>query len=718
MKLSDIDLVAIIQAHRKDALGVEDGDLSNHRAKAMDRYHGRPMGNEVTGRSSVVSRDLQESVDWVMPAIMKVFIQSGNIAEFEPVGPEDEQQAQQESDYVNQVLMKDNAGFMILHDAVKDTLLLKNGYVKHFWEETEKTSDEEYTGLSMEQIQQLLAGYAEDEKVEVIGQDSKQVTLETPMGPQQVELFDIKIRCTKKVGKLATMAVPTEEVRVSKKCRGTLQDSPFVEHVTKKTRSALIEMGMPRDFVDELPAHNEQDNDSQSYSRDTVTDESNATSQSIADRAMDEIEYCEAYIRVDADDDGIAELRCIVTVANKIPPGEEWNKTIEAVPLTGFVMKRVPHRHVGESLDDELADLQEIKTVLHRQLLDNVYLTNNARTVVNENVNLKDLLTSTPGGVIRVRGQNPVGGDFAPFVTLPIIDKLLPAIDYWDRVKEGRTGLTKASTGMDPDILRESTKGAFMENLNRASQKVEMITRMLAESGVKEWVLQSHAILVRHQDKSRMVQLRGKWVEVNPREWKNRTDLSVRVGLGTGNEEEKRQKLMMVAQFQDRAGPQGMVGPSQLYNLSADIVKALGFDMAEKYFIAPGTQEWQQLQQQRNSKPDPAMAKVQAEMQAKQQQMQMQTEVDKNRQTVEAQQQQARLSMEMELGRMKAQMQMELERMKAQMQAQVQIEIARINAAAKIDAAQLSAQTVLDPMQEMASDNAVNDNDGDDGGMM
>ena len=121
----------------------------------MDHYHGRPYGNEVEGRSAVVSKDLAEAVDWALPSIMRVFTQSGSIAEFDPIGPEDEQLAQQESDYTNQVIMRDNNGFMVLHDAIKDTLLLKNGYVKHFWEETEKVEEVPYTGLTMEQIIQM-----------------------------------------------------------------------------------------------------------------------------------------------------------------------------------------------------------------------------------------------------------------------------------------------------------------------------------------------------------------------------------------------------------------------------------------------------------------------------------------------------------------------------------------------------------------------------------
>lgn len=702
MSISNRQLVSIIKSHREDSLGAEDGDLSGQRAKAMDHYHGRPYGNEMDGRSQVVSRDLSEAVDWALPAVVRAFVQSGNLGEFIPVGPEDEQLAQQESDYVNQVLMKDNPGFMILHDLAKDAMLLKNCYVKHFWEEKETVSEEEYEGLAIEQVQKLFADLqAQGAEIEIKGQE------EGPYG------FNLKLQIKKKCGKLVCLAVPPEEVRVSKRCRGSLQDSPFTEHVTRKTRSELLEMGMPSGFVDELPAINDRDNSQQEYSRDSVTDESD-TFGNQGDRSMDEIEFCEAYVRVDYDGDGIAELRKVVTCADRIPPGEEWNEAIPAVPMSGGVIKRVPHRHVGESLDDELSDLQEIKTTLFRQLFDNVYLTNNQRTVINELVNVNDLLVSTPGGVVRAKTSQPVQGAMMPLPVVPIIDKLLPVVDYVDKVKETRTGVRPGSD-MDPDILKETTKGAFLEHLNRASQKIEMITRLFAETVIKEWVLQAHAILIRHQDRARMVQLRGKWVPVNPQEWKERTDLTVRVGLGTGNEEEKHQKLIMLAQLQKELLMAAMSVPAPIYEkayaLFEDVANAMSFDLAEKYAPAPSSPEYAQLRQEAQNKPNPEVQKAQAEIAAKSQieqmRMQMQMETDRNRQEMEAQQQAARMQMEAQLEQAKAQMQMELERERMRIKAETDVLIARINAQSKVDSAQLTAQATLTPEQEAASDGAV-----------
>jgi hypothetical protein len=747
--VNNTDLVSLVKAHRKDSLGGEGGELASERADAMDHYQGRLYGNEQEGRSAVVSRDLAEAVDWALPAIMRLFTHTGQIVVFDPVGPEDEEQAEQESDYVNQILMKDNNGFMLLHDVFKDAMILKNGYAKHYWEVSEKVEEEDYTGMTMEGVQKLFDDIeakggeytikgAEVREVPIPGMPEGNEAMQI-MVPQTMELVDMKLQVKTKCGKLCVLAVPAEEVRVSKRCRGSLQESPFTEHVTRKTRSVLVEMGIPQDWVYDLPAYSGEDKDGERLARDSVTDESTGeTGSSFNDRSMDEIEYCEAYVRVDYDKDGVAELRKVVTCADRVPPGEQWNEAIESVPMTSFVMKRVPHRHVGQSLDDELSDLQETKTMLHRQVNDNVYRTNNVRTAANELVNLKDLMSSTPGGVVRVKGMNAPGASIMELPVTPILNHLMPVIDYWDKVKEIRTGIRPGSD-LDPETLQDVTKGAFMEHMNRASQKVEMIARLLAD-GVREMVLQCHGILIRHQDIARKVQIRGEWTDVNPREWKRRTDLSVRVGIGTGNEEEKRQKLSMLAQFQGQLMQAATGAPppvyAKMYSLFEDLSKALGFEVPERYALSPEGPEYAQLQQQiQQSKGGPPpevqieQMKIEATGKVKMQEMQHKGEiaqmqmmqdaqlekikaqyqamVDQNRQQVEAQQQQARMSMEQELEQFKARLKMSLESEAASMKQQTAIAIARINAESKLDAAQITAQTTLTAQQESASDGAV-----------
>ena len=672
------ELKSIIDAHAEDALGVENGELTQERAYALDRYHGRPYGNEVEGRSQVVSKDLSEAVDWAMPAIMRIFTQGGTVAEFDPVGPEDEQQAEIETDYVNQVIMKDNQGWVVLHDAIKDTLLLKNGYVKHWWEETEKIEEPEYEGLSLAQVQQLMADLqAQGCEVEITGQEEKIV--QTDIGP--IPTFDIELKIKRKQGKVKIEAVPCEEIRVSRSCRGSLQESPYVEHRTVKTRSALIEMGMDREFVDNLPAYTQQGLMAQSFARDSVTDESLRNGNASADRSMDEIEYREVYVRVDWDGDGIAELRKVIIAGNEIPEGDDWNEPIPEVAITGFVAKRVPHRHVGESVFDDLGDLQEIKTTLLRQLLDNVYLINNSEKVVNERANINDLLESTPGGIKRVDGLDPVAGAIMPLVTPNIAGDILPVVDYIDQIKESRTGITKASSGLDPETLSNVTKGAFLENMSRASQKVEMLTRMIAETGVRELVFRVHSLLCRYQDKQRLVRMKGKYVNVNPQEWRERTDLTVKVGLGTGNEEDRQRKLMLVAQLQrDMLAPMGLVDPKQAFNLFSDVSKTLGFDIPDKYSLSPDSPEYQQ--KQANPPPNPAIQLEQMKSQAESEKIKFQASQDAQRAQFEAQQKQQEIAMQDAQHQREMARDMEIEKNKQEMQARenqlrVQIEAER-----------------------------------------
>lgn len=635
-------LIAIIQAHRRNALGYEDGDLSNERAKAMDHYHGRPYGDEVEGRSQVVSRDLSETVDWIMPEVLNVFIKSGNIVEFRPVGPEDEQLAQQESDYTNHVIMNENDGFILLHDAFKDALLLKNGYWKHYCDESEKVTEEEYEGLSEDEFLKIFYDLqTSGAEVDVKEHDQR-----------EDGLHDVKLEIKRKTKRIVVEAVPTEEVRVSKRCRGSLQTSPFTEHVTRKTRTDLLDMGMPESFVEQLPGINEDENDGEVRARDSSSDESDTLEGISYDRSMDEIEYCEAYIRVDYDGDGRAEMRKIVTVANRIPPGEEWNEVIESVPMTGVVVKRVPHRHVGESLDDEISDLQQIKTVLTRQLLDNIYLTNNAEKIVNQRVHLPDFMQSLPGGIKRVFDDQPVLGAVEYIQTPSILAQILPAIDYIDAVKGNRTGVTESNTGMDPDVIKQSTEGAFMEAVRQGSRKIEMIARMLAETGVKELVKQVHGLLIRHGDKEKVVKLRGQYIPVNPSEWRERTDLVVKVGIGTGTEQEKRSSLMVLAQAADKVAPLGLVGPRQGFAMFKDLAETLGRENPEKYVMDPDSQEYVQYQQMQKQ----AMTNPLAEAEAVKGQFAIQSAQMKAQFDAEINQLKERHKAELELMRMQAQM--------------------------------------------------------------
>jgi len=623
--MDDREVIAIIEGHRRSSLGGDEGQLSIERAAALDHYHGRPYGNEEEGRSSIVSRDLSETIDWIMPAVLEPFI-IGDVLEFSPRGEEDEPLAKQETAYTNHVILNKNESFIIFHDWFKDALLLKNGYVKVTWEEREEIEEEEYHGLTDDQVTMLLMEAGEG--VEII--EHEETTAVIDGVPTATHKLNLRAKSTE--GKLCIEAVPAEEMRVSKRCRGPLSKSPFTEHVTIKTRSDLVEMGMDKDFVRDLPTYAGQRFGTESYARDSISNETEHMNGS-SDRSMDEIEYCEAYIRIDYDGDGIAELRKIVTVGGKLPKGDDWNEQIDSVPVISISPKRVPHRHVGESIDDDLSDLQRMKTELMRQLFDNVDATTHQQWLINERVNLDDMFQTLPGGFKRVSGEGSVMDAIAAVPVTPIASMLLPVIDYVDGVKGNRSGVTPMSTGIDPDVLKNSTRGAYMENMSRASQKVQMIIRMFAETGVKELVLRVHELLIKHQDKEDIIRLTGKYVPINPKEWKRRTDLTVKVGIGAGTNDERSQKLLMLSAMQDKAAQAGLVGAKQAFNMFTEQAQTLGQDNPEKFVMNPDSPEYKQIEQERKQQgqTDPLVAaekvKAEAKLQSDQAQFQLRGQI-------------------------------------------------------------------------------------------
>jgi hypothetical protein len=574
--LKNETLINIIKTRRKSALGPDAKEISRDRAAALDRYHGRPDGHEQEGHSQVVTRDLAETVGWVLPTIIRTFLQSGSLAEFVPVGEEDEDAAEQETDYVNHVVMKDNDGFIIIHDTAWDALVLKNCYAKHWWDETSKTEDKEYSDIT------------EDELVIILHNLSQQYDEVNITSAEQDEdgLINAKCTVTTITQRCHISPTPPEELRISNTCRGSLQDADFVEHFPYTTRSDLIEMGMSKDFVNKIGTEAGTQT-SEEQNRNTVSDENDQVGGLSLDRSMEEVTYCETYLKVDRNEDGIAELVKVISVNDQIPEGDEWVETVESIPFTGGVTKRIPHRHAGESLDDDLKDLQLINTALLRQMLTNIYLTNNQEWLVNERVDEASFLVSMPGGIKRVHGTEPIGDSAKPVETIPILNQILPAIDHVRGIKEDRTGISRTSTGLDPDTLRDATKGAFLENLNRASQKVEMIVRTYAETFVKDMVLRVHEILLKNQDKERVIKLRGKYVPIKPDEWRERTDLTVKVGLGTGNNEDKIRKLSLLDGLQKQVMSMGLAGPEEVYALFNDMAKTLGEDTPEKYVTSP-----------------------------------------------------------------------------------------------------------------------------------
>lgn len=649
-------LVAMVQAMQHSALGYQTDTLSVDRQDALNHYFGRPYGNEVDGRSKIVERTLMEVVEWTMPQIMRAITTADEIAKFKPRNAKDVPQAQQESDYVNYIIMERNDGFMVLHDAIKDALLLKNGYIKRYWEKYRDTHIESYSGLDEDEITQLMAELEEEhDEVEVLGKTEREIEILPPFPmpqaqpgqpPQPIKktVYDLKMRLTSEKGRVCVEAVPAEEVLVSPRCRGNLQKSDFVGHVPQNlTRRDLIDMGMDEDFVMTLPAKGIARTKPEEIARDTL-DQNAVSTYSPNNPIMDIIDYLEAYVLVDFDGDGKVERRRVVLAGNRLPPGSQWNEEVDEVPFSYGTPTRMPHRHVGLSLDDFVDDIQKIRTTLVRQTLDNVYITNNQRPVINEAVTLGDVQLSAPGAPIRIKGRDPVQGALQYAQPTPIIGQIMPVLEYFEDRKEQRTGIGRSNTIIDSDVIRDSANETVQMAFNSANQRIEMMIRMFAETMLKDLVRGVHSLVIKHQNEPEMVQLRGNWVEVDPREWRDRYEMSVTVGLGIGTQQEQRANLMFIASVQERAAQAGIVSPQNGYNLASDIAKRTGFKEHDRYFTDPSSPAGQRLAQQRaqaqqaqtqmplqieQARAQGAMAQANAKVQAQNQQTQIKAALER-----------------------------------------------------------------------------------------
>ena len=660
-------LKVILEAEIEDSIGYVETETVEQRTKAINYYNRYDYGNEVEGRSRIVTGEVAEVVDGALPQLMRIFAGSDELGRFEPRMPGDEELAKQATELTNYVFFNDNDGVIILHNWMKDALLQKNGIVKYWWEEAEEPTKEEYKGLNAEELTLLFA----DGEMELISQDTEEVGID-PMG-MPILSYNVVIRKKKEVGRVCVENVPPEEFLIAKRDK-SIKNARFVAHRTVKTRSDLIALGYPKDEVDKMPSYNDLTYTPERvarFSQGEMPDETQTL-----DFTMQEVEVFECYIRTDFDGDGIAELRKVTYAGDQIIDNEE----ADHIPFASICPIPMPHKFFGQSLADRAMDIQLIKSTITRQILDNLYLTNMPRvTALDGQVNLDDLLTSAPGGVVRIKSQGAV----QPLSVPPTASQSFPMLDYMDQVLQKRSGVTSTSQGIDPNILQNTTATAIAAMQQAGSGRIEMIARIFADTGVKDLFSGIFHLLLKYQDKPRVIRLRGKYVSIDPREWKNNYDVTVNVGLGTGSQDQKMAMAAMVMQKQEQIlSTQGFANPlvtvGQYRNTLGKFIEAAGYKDSMEFFkeIPPELDQQLSQPQPQQPMPNPAMDALMAQTQA-------QIEVDR-----------AKALNDIEIAKAKAQASIQLEREKAA--ANLELKTAEFQAEAQLKAAQVGAKLTGD----------------------
>ena len=594
--ISEEELQNIITAEIDDAQEYIDDIISPQRALAGQYYKGEPFGNEEEGRSQAISMDVRDTVQAMMPSIMRVFFAANNVVEFAPNGPEDVENAAQATEYVNYCLTRDNNLFNECHSTFKDALIRKNGIMKVWWNNDKDITTHKFTGLDEATFSVLQS----DTTVEV--KDVEITYGEAPMMPPEMEgmvdpmgmplpppppapaTYDCTVVRTVEKGRLCVQSVPPEEFLIDRRAR-SIETAEFVAHRRYVTVSDLVKMGYDFDEVQDLGYETQDDfgGNEEAFDRNPQAF-TNITGRT--DTSSRKVLYIEGYVYVDMDGDGIAEL-CRVCVAGSANKVLHW-EPCDFIPFVDFCPDPEPHTFFGMSMADVTMDIQLIKSNILRNTLDSLAQSIHPRTgVVEGQVNIEDVMNTEVGGIIRMRAPGMVQPFTIPFVG----QQAFPMLQYMDELRENRTGISKAAAGLDANALQSSTRAAVAATISAAAQHIELICRIFAETGMKNLFRKSMQLIAKNQDAPRMVRLRNKFVPIDPRAWDANMDVVVNVAIGVGSNEEKMAFLGQVAQKQEMLMQMGgpLADMQGYYNTLAQMMALAGYKDPTVFFNDPAT---------------------------------------------------------------------------------------------------------------------------------
>lgn len=614
-KMDDEFLKAVIKSELNSAIGYIGGNLTEQRRDALDQYYQEPYGSEIDGRSSVVTSDVQDTVESLMPDLMEIFAGSEQVCRFEPRQPEDEAFAAQATEYINFIWNNDNNGFQAAHDFIKDALLQKNGVMKVWWDESPIEKRETLTGVNSLVLAQMDA----DDDIEIIEQEEREAEEAELQFAPDGKVYDVTIVKTQENGRVKVQAIPPEEFLISRRAVD-LDTADFVAHRVRRTKSDLLLQGFDEDLIRDLPTYNEAEYNEERINRFSFEEEWPEADQSI-DAANEEVWLYECYVKVDYDGDGITEMRQITTGGSGYTLLD--NQPVDDHPFVSITPIRMPHKFFGRSMADLVGDLQKAKTSALRQLLDNMYFINNGRMAASNRVNLDDLITNRPGGVVQIDTEAAdVQGHIVPITTAPIGQSVLPLMEYLDTIRETRTGVTRYNQGIDADSLNKTASG-ISQILNQSQRRLMMIARVFAEMGFKPAFAKMLRLVVNNQDRERLIRLRNEWVPMDPRNWDADMDVSISVGLGHGTRQERATMARGILDLQEKivSYQGGINGPlvtlDNLHQSLKTFVESVGFKQVNQFFSDP--ENWEPPPPQ----PDPQQEYMQMQMQIEQGKLQL-----------------------------------------------------------------------------------------------
>ena len=623
-KLSDAEIQNTLRSAIKGAVAFVEDEIAPERLKSANYMDGKTSLKHEEGRSKVVATKCRDAVRAIMPVLMKTFLQAEKPAEFIPRSPQAVAGAEQATQYA-QYVWERNDGFRVLYDVFHDALVKKVGIIKPYFEEATDVEFDEYTGLDDVTAQFVM----DDPEIEVLEAEV-----------DEDGLWDIKASRTDKTGRIRFEAVAPEDFFIDNGA-SSVRDCYVCGHSTEGRVGDLVQMGFDFAEVLELAGTTTDEEEELERTNNDAEDDENAI-----DPSMRKILITEAYMRMDIEGTGVPK-RYKFVCAGQDYKILDW-ELCDHLPFAVFHANPEPHAFFGKSLVDMLRDDQDAGTALLRGLLDSVALMNNpSLEVVESQVNMDDVLNNEIGAIKRVKQP----GQIREMVMGTAATAALPAIQYYDEITRGKTGISGASMGMDPDALQSQTAAGVNAAVQAASAQAELHARIFAEGGMRELFEIIAELARQHPQPDEMMRIDGQFVPVDPRSWSTAMDVIANVGLGTNRHDERMMVLNQTLQTQmgiwQNYGPSnGLVTMTNMRATMADILRLGGVYNADRYYQPMTPEQEQMLMQQAaqaaqgQQQADPNMALVQVEQmkaQAKAQEAQVKLQLQSQKDAQEAQ---------------------------------------------------------------------------------
>ena len=613
-RMDKTKIEGIVQNAVQDAVDFIESEIAEDRIKAQRYFDGEVDIGQEDGRSKVVATKVRDTVRAIKPSLMRVFLSTDKPVEYVPKGPEDVSTAQMATQYMHWAF-GELGGYRIVNDAFHDALVKKVGVLKVYWDKYTESETYSYTNLTDDEFTAIVS----EDDVEVIEHSEESSMFIDEMG-MEMEAREHSVTVIRKneKGRMMVESVPPEEFMVDRNAR-SIDDFYVIAHRTEMRVSDVVNMGYDLDQVSKLTGIGSSDTYSEQEDferRGYQMDEDDQT----PDLSMKLVAITEAYMKMDIEGTGVAQLYKFTLGGNdyQLLDYEPWTE----VPFAIFEIDPEPHAFFGRSVADLIMTDQDASTAMLRGVLDNVALTNNPRIGFVENqVNVDDLLNNEIGGIIRMKSPNAIQDISVPFVAA----QTLSAIQYMDQMIEGKTGVSRAAMGLDPDALQNTTATAAQLTAQGGAAQVEVMARNLAEGGMRRLFKLMLKLFVENSDEEQLMRMNSQFVPIDPRSWNTNMDVMCNVGLGTGQDDQKaaalQQALGLQMQIWQTYGPgNGLVTMTLIRNTLADMLAVAGVRNSDRYFSPMNEQLEQQLIQmkmmeasQRPQPLDPGNAMVQAE---------------------------------------------------------------------------------------------------------